>query len=133
MRIVLDTNILISALIFPGVSAEIFDFIVQNHEIILSEWIIKEFIRKCRDKFKIPSKTLRETLRHLRDKISIQVPEGSIPDICRDPDDNNILWIANTVRAEIILTGDQDLLILKEFGNSQILSPREYKAIHMVP
>ncbi len=133
MKIVIDTNVLISALIFPGVSSEIFDFVVNNHEIWLSEWIIKEFSRKCRDKFKIPAEALGETLKHLSEKVNIATPKGGKPEICRDPDDNNVLWVARVVEAEIIITGDQDLLLLKEFESTQILSPREYKAGYMAP
>lgn len=131
MKIVIDTNVLISALIFPGVSSEIFDFVASNHEIWLSEWIIKEFSRKCRDKFKIPADVLGETLKHLGEKVNITVPKGIKPVICRDPDDDNVLWAARTAGAQIIITGDQDLLVLKEFEGTQILSPRQYKAGYM--
>jgi uncharacterized protein len=133
LRIVLDTNVLIAALIFPGVSSEVFDSIVQNHEIVLSEWIVKEFISKCKckDKFKIPPEALAEILTHLKEQVTIASPQGKIPEICRDADDNNVLWIAETVKAELIVTGDQELLVLKEFNNIRILSPRDYKADYM--
>ncbi len=132
MKIVFDTNVLISALIFPGVSSEIFDFVLNNHEIWLSEWIIKEFSRKCRDKFKIPTDALGDTLKHLGERVNIAIPKGEKPEICRDPDDDNVLWVTRTVEAEILITGDQDLLVLKNFEDTQILSPREYKAGYMI-
>ena len=133
MKIVLDTNVLISALIFPGVSAEIFDFVANNHEIWLSEWLIKEFSRKCRDKLKIPADALGETLKHLGERVNIAIPRGPKPKVCRDPDDDNVLWVARAVEAEILITGDQDLLVLKEFEGTQILSPRAFKAGYMIP
>lgn len=131
MKIVLDTNVLISALIFPGVSSEVFDAIIQNHTIILSEWILAEFTDKCREKFKIPVNVLSEITQHLREKIIIEEPIGQKPEICRDPDDNNILWLAQHVSADLLVTGDQDLLVLKNFKNTQIISPRQNKAEHM--
>jgi len=133
LKIVIDTNVLISALIFPGVSSEVFDFVANNHEIVLSEWIIKEFSRKCRDKLKIPAEALGETLKHLSERIKIAVPKGEKPEICRDPDDDNVLWVARAVDADFLITGDQDLLVLKKFESTQILSPREYKAGYMTP
>lgn len=131
MKIVIDTNVLISALIFPGVSSEVFDFVVNHHEIWLSEWIIREFSQKCAEKFKIPREALGETLKHLSEKVNIVIPTGDKPQVCRDPDDNNVLWVASTIGADILLTGDQDLLVLKSFENTQILSPRDYKAGYM--
>ncbi|AFM14005.1 putative toxin-antitoxin system toxin component, PIN family [Turneriella parva] len=131
MKIVIDTNVLISALIFPGVSSEVFDSAVNNHEIWLSEWIIREFSQKCAEKFKIPREALSETLKHLGERVNIAIPTGQRPEVCRDPDDNNVLWVANAIGADILLTGDQDLLVLKRFKNTQILSPRDYKAGYM--
>jgi putative PIN family toxin of toxin-antitoxin system len=133
LKIVIDTNVLISALIFPGVSSEIFDSIVQNHEIVLSEWILEEFSRKCREKFKIPADVIAEVLKLLEERITVENPKGEIPEICRDRDDNNILWIADSTKAEIILSGDQDLLVLKEYKEIRILSPRQYKAGYLGP
>jgi putative PIN family toxin of toxin-antitoxin system len=131
LKIVIDTNVLISALIFPGVSAEIFDFVAYNHEIWLSEWLIKEFSRKCRDKLQIPADALGETLKHLGERVNIAIPKGEKPKVCRDPDDDNVLWVAKSVEAEILITGDQDLLVLKEFEGTLILSPRGFKARYM--
>ena len=131
MKIVLDTNVLISALIFPGVSSEVFDFVVQNHEAIISDWILAEFAEKCRDKFKIPPAILAETLNHLREKLSFETPKGKKPQICRDSDDDNILWLAASTDSELIITGDQDLLVLKSYNKIHIISPREYKANYM--
>ena len=79
----------------------------------------------------MPANILAETIQHLREKITVENPRSEKPAICRDPDDNNILWLAQDIAADLIITGDQDLLVLKKFKNTQIISPREYKTEHM--
>jgi putative PIN family toxin of toxin-antitoxin system len=54
------------------------------------------------------------------------IPQGTKPTICRDDDDNNILLLANSVKADIIITGDDDLLILDNYKNIKIIKPREF-------
>ena len=47
-------------------------------------------------------------------------------DVCRDPDDARILALAELSGADYIITGDGDLLVLKKFGSTQIVSPRRF-------
>jgi predicted nucleic acid-binding protein len=46
--------------------------------------------------------------------------------VCRDPDDDEVLATALAARADIILTGDNDLLVLKTHEGIRILSPRQF-------
>ncbi|MCL4550295.1 MAG: putative toxin-antitoxin system toxin component, PIN family [Bacteroidetes bacterium] len=47
-------------------------------------------------------------------------------EICRDKDDNNILETAVAAKANVIISGDKDLLVLKKYKNISIISPREF-------
>ena len=47
-------------------------------------------------------------------------------EICRDPDDDMVLATAIAAQADLILTGDEDLLVLAEHGGIRILSPRQF-------
>ena len=51
---------------------------------------------------------------------------GRLSGICRDPKDDFILECAETGRADLIVTGDKDLLSLKSSGATAILTPRQY-------
>jgi len=53
-------------------------------------------------------------------------PEGKKPTHCRDQDDNKILHIAKHVHADLIITGDEDLLILKTCEDTRIITPRQF-------
>ncbi len=132
MKIVLDTNVLLSNYLFQGYTAEVFDHIWMNHEIILSDWIISEFSEKCVKKFKIPSSTVTEILNHLRQGVQIINPDGKLPTLCTDVDDNNILHVAQYSQSQIIITGDNDLLKLIRFEDTEIISPREYKLRYLL-
>ena len=48
------------------------------------------------------------------------------PAICRDPDDDYLLALTKVSKADVLLTGDLDLLSLSEFGRTRILSPKEF-------
>ena len=53
-------------------------------------------------------------------------PIGKIPEACRDKDDNNILHLAKHIQADLIITGDKDLLVLIEFDVTRIINPRTF-------
>jgi putative PIN family toxin of toxin-antitoxin system len=127
LKIVIDTNVLLSAQFFSGFTAEIYDYIWINHEIILSEWIITEFTRIAKLKIKVPENELNELINHIRNGVTILEPAGKKPVICRDTDDDNILWISESSKADILLTGDSDLLLLKTHGKTMILNPRQFR------
>lgn len=124
MKIVLDTNVLISALVFKGFAAKVFDYCATQHTIILSPWIIEELIDKLQHKFNLEAALVKELQDLLLEKVSVIAPANAVPDICRDKDDNYILQIAEFVKANFIITGDKDLLELTSYNAIPILQPR---------
>lgn len=54
------------------------------------------------------------------------VPNNQMPTICRDANDNAILQLCEYVNADYLLTGDKDLLVLNNFGNTKILKPSAF-------
>ena len=132
MRVVLDTNILISAFLWKGKLAQIFNFINQR-EIILcfSKLTLDELIRVSHYPH-INKKIKEENLDF--DKIvaelasaSIIVNPKNIPDIIKDdPSDNIFLACALSAQASFIISGDKHLLNLKEFQDIPILTPHKF-------
>ncbi len=126
MKIVLDTNILIAAFISHGACTELFEHCVRNHDVIGSEFILKEFSKHMTGKFKVPAREVSQTMRLLRSRISVVVPVKLDKNVCRDPKDHHILGGAIKGKCQCIITGDKDLLILKKFQGVNIFSPRQF-------
>lgn len=126
MKVILDTNVLISAFVFKGFAAKVFDYCATQETIILSPWIIKELFDKFRSKFKLEEVFLEEIQALLLEKAAVITPTNDVPEVCRDPDDNHILQIAEFVKADFIITVDKDLLTLVSYNAIPILNPRTF-------
>ena len=127
MRVVFDTNIFISALVIPGSLAEkaVSRIIEGQDELVLSTDIIKEVLSVLSSKFGRE----REALSHVA-VILLDLGKWVKPDqrirVLRDEADNRILECAVFGRAELIVTGDKEMLRLKEYMGIKITSLRDY-------
>src|SRR5258706_168681 len=129
MRVVFDTNVLVSALLFErSIPAQAVFAVMETGEILLSEALVSEINDILqRKKFEpyISTEQREEFLIAL-------VQSGTLVEItetitaCRDPKDNHILELAVSARAQTIVTGDSDLLVLNPFQEIQILAPRDF-------
>jgi putative PIN family toxin of toxin-antitoxin system len=126
---VIDTNTIISRLLLPNsVPAEAVRYVLNNGKLLISDSTLIELSKVIlRDKFnKYVSLEARKLfidgLRTIGLHINI---EGTIR-ICRDPKDNMFLELAVNGQADIIISGDQDLLVLKEIEGIKIISPKEF-------
>jgi uncharacterized protein len=77
-------------------------------------------------KFKSPVANVNIVLSNLQSTVKIVESTGEKPKVCRDPDDDNILWLAQSANANFIVTGDKDLLVLESFGTCQIVSVADF-------
>lgn len=59
-----------------------------------------------------------------RQAFKLLAPTNPLPTECRDPDNNNVLQLAEFGQADYLVIGDKDFLILENFGSCQIVSPR---------
>lgn len=126
MKIILDTNIYISSLLFGGNSKKVFDICFLQHEVIISAFILEEIRRVLVSKF---SESITETIQLsdlLKNQAILIEPLGLKPALCRDPDDDHILWLAKSAKADMIITGDKDLLVLKKYEQTSIIHPKDY-------
>jgi putative PIN family toxin of toxin-antitoxin system len=126
MKIVLDTDIILSDFITQGLSSRVIDICIDKHQLFISQWIVNEVIEKLNTKFKTPKKELKRVKDLLLTAFRFIQPEGEIPDLCKDKDDNNILYLAQYIDADLIITGDKDLLELKIIKKSMIINPRTF-------
>ena len=126
MKIVFDTNVILSALITQGLSSRVLDICIDKHQLFISPWIIDEVLLKLDVKMHVSKPEIDRVSAFLDNIFNKIVPEGDMPTVCRDKDDNNILLLAQTIEASIIITGDNDLLSLKEYIKTKIISPRQF-------
>lgn len=125
-RVVLDTNVLISAFLWPlGKPFACLSWVLDNATLIVSRELLEELeSRMARPKF---TKYLDESKRRavVGDLAlnSVQVELSGTVKLCRDPDDDKLLEMAAMGRADCLVTGDLDLLVLGAFRTIPILTP----------
>ena len=129
MKIVLDANIIIAAFAARGLCESIMEVCLSEHEIVLSDDLIDEILRNLQLKIKLPTNIADNIGELLREHANISIPVPLAADVCRDPDDIKILGLAVASNADYIVTGDNDLLVLKSFQGIPILNPRSFSDV----
>ena len=123
MRIFLDTNVLASALTTRGLCAELFEVVLQSHDLLISEAVFRELQRILPEK---PGQTEAITngfITLLRTEGQVITAEHPLPKL-PDPDDEAILAAALAGNANVFVTGDKALLNLESVDGLPIITPR---------
>ncbi len=130
MKVVIDTNVVASAIFFGGKPKEIIDSLMKNEIIAYaSTQIIEEYIETVdylTDKF--PGKKPKTPLIEIEAKCKI-VEVHSKVDVCRDSDDNKFIECALDSKCYYIVSGDKDLLTVEEYEGVQIVTVTEFLQI----
>ena len=126
MKVVLDTNVLLSALAARGLCDAVLQGCLAAHELVLSDMILQEVLKHLPSKFKLPPAHAEEIVAFLRSQATIVTPVPVSPDACRDSSDLEVLGTAVAGQAECLVSGDEDLLVLKRYRGIEILSPRAF-------
>lgn len=128
MKVVLDTNIYISAMLFGGNCEEILRLVTQrSFELVISKSIILEVEAVLEIKFKWSEKQISKALAYIKNISTVIKPNISISVIKDDPSDNKIIECAVVASAHYIVTGDKHhLLPVKEYKGIKIVSPSEF-------
>jgi putative PIN family toxin of toxin-antitoxin system len=129
MRIVLDTNVLISALAFPNSKPDQVLSCVRRREVELytSTFILAEFDRILREKFGFSAKDTMVRVRLIRSLARLVEPTERISIVIAKDDDNRIIECALAAQADYLITGDKKhLLPLKTYRNIKIVSPAQF-------
>lgn len=124
--IVIDTNVIVSSLIFGGKPEELMGLILRERlKIYTSPQLISELLDILRKKFKFTDSKLKILEGEILEKFKKVYPTERIF-ASRDIKDNKVLEAAVESGSEIIVTGDRDLLSLKKYGGVLILKPAEF-------
>jgi len=124
VRVFLDTNVLVGAFATRGLCADVLRHILAEHDLIIGEVVIVELRRVLRDRIKIPAPVITSIEQLLRDQIVVPKPSEphSLP--IRDPDDRWVLASAVAGKADVLVTGDSDLLDMTSQSPITIVDPR---------
>ncbi len=126
MRILLDTNVIFSAFAARGLAQAVFELCLENHTIVISEPILSELSTHLRKKIRMPEEKVGLIIDYLKESCSLGDKAPTKKGACRDAEDLHILGLAEKMRVDFIITGDSDLLVLKQYRQTSILTPREF-------
>jgi uncharacterized protein len=125
VRVVLETNVFIAAVVADGLCRDLVRLRVLPRTLITSEPLLHELRTVLRAKFAVDPVEL-PLLAQLNEEAEIVTPAELRGRVCRDEDDDVVLATALAGKADVIVTGDEDLLVLKKFRGIEILSPRQF-------
>ena len=131
MRVVIDTNIWISYLL-GGLLQRLDEKIFSKEiKIVVSDEMLKELSEVLsRPRFKniFTAERIKE-LFSLLDSYAVVVSPSQKVSACRDEKDNFLLEVALEGKADYLITGDEDLLVLDSFHNTRILRPKDFEEV----
>lgn len=129
MRIVLDTNVLISALAFPESKPDQILACIRRGacELFISPFILSELDRVLREKFRFTNKETDVRVDAIRAVAHVVAPTERIAVVTANDDDNRILECAAAAHAELLVTGDKEhLLPIGSYHGTKIVTPAQY-------
>lgn len=129
LKVVLDTNILISAIAFGGKPEGVLNLVLDEKIIaVTSPILLAEFQEVYKKNFPLKFVDFELTLERIEEIFKMVKPKRSLK-IVRDEDDNRVLEAAFEGNCDFIITGDKDLLDLKKYKNIKIMKADEFLAI----
>lgn len=126
MRVFLDTNVLVAAFATRGLCADLMRTVLAEHQLITGDVVLDELSEVLTRRIKLPADTVNEILALLRDQEVVPKPRKPSDVPVRDADDRWILASATAGRADVLVTGDRDLLDVAHAAPLPILDPRGF-------
>jgi putative PIN family toxin of toxin-antitoxin system len=125
MRVVLDTNVLVAAFATRGLCEDVFRAVLAEHELVVSDPILAELERVLVDKLGLPRPRASAITKFVHDQADIAEPlePASWPE--NDPDDRWIVATALVGKADVLVTGDRDLLEVRDVAVA-VVTPRGF-------
>jgi putative PIN family toxin of toxin-antitoxin system len=126
MKVMLDTNVLDSAVATRGLCADVLRAVLAEHELAICPQIISELQRVLKNKFALPRPLANDFIRLVR-KDAVLCEPGDLPAVkLKDKDDLGILSAAISGEVNVIVTGDKDLQMVDTVAKLKIMSPRQF-------
>lgn len=125
MIVVLDTNVIVAALVAKGLCHEVVVRALGAGTVVTSPALLDELERTLRAKFTLGPAAMA-FLEQLRLRVHLVVPAPLAASVSRDADDDVVLATAVAAHATAIVTGDLDLLVLQSYRGVDIVTPRDF-------
>lgn len=125
MRVFLDTNVIVSALATRGLCSDLVQIVLADHDLLVGETEIAEVRRVLARKMRVPESTAAEVESFLRGQAAsvVAASPADLPSI--EPADRRVVAEAIAARADVLITGDRELLALR-CAELRIVSPRGF-------
>ena len=128
MRVLLDTNVLISGILFRGVPRTLLERAIRGEfDLVTSPALLDELEDVLARSFELPPELARAVRTELETLAEVVVP-ADVPSVSRDPDDDQVLATVVVGQADVVVTGDQDLLVLETHQAIPIIRPADLAA-----
>ena len=130
MKAVFDTNVLVAAFVTEGVCAKLLGRARRKQlNLMISPFILKEFQNVLLKKFSASKEQIRTAAKLISEVAQTVSHVSMVSGICRDLDDDQILSCALSAEVDYLVTGDSELLQLKEFHGIKILTPAAFELL----
>ncbi len=125
MKVFLDTNVLASGIATRGLCSELLESVIHDHELLTCQPVLRELEGVLIEKLRLPEAVVAGFLALLKAEGTI-VESRKNPSIrIQDTDDIPILACAIAGKADVLVTGDKELLNLRKIDDLTFVSPRE--------
>lgn len=128
-RVVVDTNVFLSGILFGGNPRRIVAaWLAKQFILCISPQLKAEIINKLRLKFDLSPMTIEVIKDGLDSNSEKYIPRKKV-NLCRDPQDNFLLELAQESRADYLISGDKLVLELEQYKSTKIITPKEFLRI----
>ena len=133
MIVFFDTNVLVSAVATRGLCADVVNAAFAEHQVVVGETVLAELRQVCQQKLRVPGPLIDELLAFLRLHARVVKATGAPELDIRDPKDRAIVAEALASQAEVLVTGDRELLAVTAPARLRIVPPRGFWEMLRIP
>ena len=126
MRVLLDTNVLVAAFATRGICQDVFRTVLAEHRLLVAEAVLQELERVLTDKLRTPARRAREIVTFIREHGELVAPVAPADWPANDPDDRWIVAAALEGSADVLVTGDNDILKADNAAKFRVVTPRGF-------
>ena len=128
MRVVLDTNVLMSGLLFGGVPGRVVEAWRRGRiEVVLTATVLTEYERVAETLSKRYPEVAINAILQILASLAIRVDDRDLPEpVCADPDDDKFLACALSGHARLVVSGDKALVATSGYRGIKVVNPRSF-------
>ncbi|MEA3369377.1 MAG: putative toxin-antitoxin system toxin component, PIN family [Candidatus Ratteibacteria bacterium] len=126
MKLFFDANVLIAAFASRGYTYDVIKDAMFRYEVYCTEYVLQEVHHNLSAKFSLSKQAIEAIMYTLKSHFIRGKAADTVDKVCRDDNDNQILADALVNEIEIIITGDKDLLEIKNYKGIKIITPKHY-------